>query len=346
MEEWQISLSLRLLRKEVFIHLNGGLFLVFKKEFKTIDEQIQILKKRGLTINDIESASRYLLTNNYYNIINGYSKPFLEEKEKYINGASFDEVSRLYFFDKEIKQTLFNAILDAEHHLKSLFAHRFAEIHKGDPEAYLNVSAYNDDYSQDIAWTITNFARIIRSNRRYDNNSIKYYIDNYGAVPIWVIVDYLNFGDLLTLIKISPISLQNKIAEDLISFIKANNPDFHKKFSPRVMISFIKNIHETRNICAHNNRLIYSSCRADGKYFKYLHSQYNIKPEDSRNTVYTTFISLQCFISRTEYAKLNNTIRKRMKTLDNHLFSIETNSILDLLGFPNNWYNLPPIQQG
>lgn len=71
-----------------------------KKEFKSIDQQIDLLQERGLTINDVERAKRYLLSNNYYNIINGYSKPFLESENLYIKNASFDEVSRLYFLTK------------------------------------------------------------------------------------------------------------------------------------------------------------------------------------------------------------------------------------------------------
>ena len=36
------------------------------KVFKTIDEQIQLLKSRNLIIPDIEKAKKYLLTQNYY----------------------------------------------------------------------------------------------------------------------------------------------------------------------------------------------------------------------------------------------------------------------------------------
>ena len=46
------------------------------KEFKTINEQIEILKDRGLIFKDTNMACSYLLTNNYYNIINGYGKYF------------------------------------------------------------------------------------------------------------------------------------------------------------------------------------------------------------------------------------------------------------------------------
>ncbi|WP_291978312.1 Abi family protein [Limosilactobacillus sp.] len=174
---------------------------------------------------------------------------------------------------------------------------------------------------------------------------MNYYSQTYHFVPIWVLVDYLDFGDLSTLIDVVPRNLQNKIANDLTSFIIDNNPDFNDKFDPKVMTSFIKNIHETRNICAHNNRLVYFRCRSDSKFFEYLHTKYNFIPDDDRSTVYSTFISLQCFISQTEYAKLNNTIRKRTQTLDNHLASIGINSILKLLGFPDNWHLRPKIEQ-
>ena len=79
----------------------GGIFV---KPFKTIDEQIAILKQRGLLIPDENRARRYLLENNYYNIINGYSKFFPMQGDTYTNGTTFDEVICLYMIDSEIKQ--------------------------------------------------------------------------------------------------------------------------------------------------------------------------------------------------------------------------------------------------
>ena len=79
----------------------------FLKTFKTLEEQIQLLRNRNLIINDEEYAKNYLLSNNYYNIINGYGKYFPQEEENYTNGTSFEEVAMLYLFDKELKQTFF-----------------------------------------------------------------------------------------------------------------------------------------------------------------------------------------------------------------------------------------------
>ena len=155
-----------------------------QKEFKTLEQQIEILKNRGMTIKDEDKTKKYLLSNNYYNIINGYSQPFLKEKNEYLSGTSFNEVSKLYFLDGEIKQTLLNAILCAEHHLKSSFAYHFGEAHRHKPESYLDVSAYNHKFSSDIAYIITKLNRIIRLNQHYPNNAIYHYKEKYGFVPI------------------------------------------------------------------------------------------------------------------------------------------------------------------
>lgn len=322
------------------------LFLL-PKSFKTIDEQIKILTSRGMYIDEksLEYVKKYLLTNNYYSIINGYSKPFLEKENLYKSGTTFEEVCSLYLFDKDIKSALFDATLNVERHLKSIFAYRFAEAHQDETFAFLDVSSFNHNYSFEIAYIVNKLNKIIQKNKKYSNNSIYHYISHYHNVPIWVLVDFLDFGDLYTLIKVIPPTIQNKIAKDLLSFIKDNDPSFLGLFPSETMLSFIKNIHETRNVCAHNNRLIYFNCRSDSIYFEPLHSRYNISSDDSRKNTYATFISTQYFLSKTEYAKLHNTIRKKFRYLNNKLSTIDIEEIENLLGFPKQWYKTPKIEQ-
>lgn len=40
------------------------------KPFKTLEEQVELMKNRGLYFDDEEKAKSYLLLNNYYNVIN------------------------------------------------------------------------------------------------------------------------------------------------------------------------------------------------------------------------------------------------------------------------------------
>lgn len=187
--------------------------------FKTINEQIDILKHRGLNIHNEERAKRYLLTNNYYNIINGYSKFFQDHEDHFVDGATFDEIRELYWFDKEFKQVLLNGILNAEHHLKSIAAYRFAEANPRSKYPYLQIENY-DSNSLNRNWKlISRLSKILSSNCNYDNNTIYHNIHSHNDVPIWVIVDYFDFGTLRDFIRCLPRNVQNKIALDCIDFI-------------------------------------------------------------------------------------------------------------------------------
>ena len=53
-----------------------------EKDFKTIEEQIEILKARGIIIND-ERAKQILTENNYYYLINGYKDFFVDNSSDF-----------------------------------------------------------------------------------------------------------------------------------------------------------------------------------------------------------------------------------------------------------------------
>lgn len=316
------------------------------KPFKTIDEQIDILESRGLTFSDKDYAANYLLSNNYYKIINGYSKYFMSPDDTYLPGTCFDEIINLYHFDRDIKQDFFRAILSIEGHLKSFFAYRFAEAYQDQPYAYLNTSCYAQDKALSVVRTIYHLSGIINHYKKQPNSSIEHYLKKYHSVPIWVLVNYLDFGELRHMISSTKTQLQNKIAHDMESFI-CQNIQQTDLFPPETMLSFIENLNDVRNICAHNNRLIDFKCRRDSKYWEPLHNVYSLSANDYRNNIYCVMLSAQCFLSHTEYAFLHNSIRKRMITyLKNHIKTIPYNTILQTLGYPQDWPdNIPKIPQ-
>lgn len=321
-------------------------FLEEIKKFKTIDEQIEILKSRDLIIVDEKRAKDYLLANNYYNLINGYSKHFFvennntDEEKHYKQGTTFDEICSVYFFDKQIKEDFFNYSIDVEHHLKSLFAYNFSKIYKDRRYPYLDIDCYDSNKTTDVIYSISKMSSIIKNKTKYhnDNNSIYHYVKKYGEVPIWVMIDYLDFGLLESLMFNSITTIQNNVAKDCISFIKSNNSEFDNIFPPKAMLSFIKNIRETRNICAHNNRLIGFKCHGDIIYFHPIFDQYGDFPKNgSRRNFYTTMLSMQCFLSSIEYSQLHNSIRKRFNRLRNKVNPTTVSQIEKDLGFPPDW---------
>ena len=94
------------------------------QDYQTFDQQIEILKKRGLVIDNEEEVREILSIHNYYNVINGYKDLFCyidtSGKEKFISGTSFDEVYALYCFDRELRSLIFMYTLQIENTLRAL----------------------------------------------------------------------------------------------------------------------------------------------------------------------------------------------------------------------------------
>ncbi len=316
------------------------------KKYESLDQQLAILHSRGLTLTNYKKEKQFLLTNNYYNIINGYSKYFIDPStNRYVHNSTFSEITQLYSFDKDLKFAFFIAFTEAEKHIKSILAYRFAEYYPNKPYAYLDINCYDNSKVLDLGWLISQLSRTINNQKRLrNNNPIKHYVNKHNDVPLWVLVNYLDFGEMNTLLKSLPIKLQNEIAQNMCSFI-SEDIKITMPFTPEIMNSFTNNIREVRNVCAHNSRLLDFKCKASNKYYKDLHDKYGIASNSERNDVYNVFISLKCFLSKTQYAQLFNTIRKRTRNLENHLSSIQINEILSCIGFPPDWHKGPKLVQ-
>ena len=91
-------------------------------------------------------------------------------------------------------------------------------------------------------------------------------------------------------------------------------------------------------MCAHNNRLLNYTCIANSVCFDFIHREFDLLDDDARKSVYSTVVSLQCFISAEEFNRLWNTIRKKVQKLDRKINSVDINLINRALGFPDNWH--------
>ena len=175
------------------------------KEFKSLDEQINLLVERGVIINDIEDAKKKLLTNNYYNVINGYKDPFLKDNINYKDGTTFDEIFALYDFDRALRDILLKYILKIENTLKTLIAYYFSMYHGNDN--YLKIDSFETfsstnasqktkierlKYIQELIIDIQKKTSRAMTTKEY----IKHYMITYGFVPLWVLINIFSFGEI------------------------------------------------------------------------------------------------------------------------------------------------------
>ncbi len=94
------------------------------KQPRSFDEQIEILKKRGLTIDNYEDAKFILSNVNYYRFT-AYLLPFKCNDDTYFEGTSFKKIYSIYMFDREFRTLLVDVLGSIE---ILLLASTFGEI--------------------------------------------------------------------------------------------------------------------------------------------------------------------------------------------------------------------------
>ena len=237
------------------------------KPFSSHATQIQILKERGLLIKDEKFAQRILSKENYYSVINGYKKPFIrrdkkqlpEVPEKYTSGTTFEDIHKLFLFDRQLRSILLKELLKFENNIKAKIAYRFSEKFQ-EPDAYLKYENFSDNRKvianrNKLIFTMDSLLKHNIDREKVNHPAIKHYHDNYHNVPLWVLVNFLTLGNISYFYQVIDESLRNTIARD---FAEEFNDEY---FSIRLTTQNIENIIKVanfhRNICAHEE-ILYS----------------------------------------------------------------------------------------
>ena len=167
-----------------------------EKIFKTINEQIDILKDKNLIIEDEEQAKEILLRENYFFLM-GYRHVFMNstKERKFIPGTTFSEVYSLFTFDRNFRNIIFKNVLVIENQLKSVLSYQLSKKYGYREKDYLNPKNFTSDHnkSRRVRDLIDKMKRQIRINAT-SHNATMHYMNNYGYIPMWVLVKVLSFG--------------------------------------------------------------------------------------------------------------------------------------------------------
>ncbi len=102
----------------------------FQKPATSIHDQIEILKKRGMVIDDDKYAEHYLNFISYYRL-QAYWKLFRVSTKKYgdilfKDGTTIEDVIKLYFFDRDLRLVVLDAIELVEIALRTIWTNHLA----------------------------------------------------------------------------------------------------------------------------------------------------------------------------------------------------------------------------
>ncbi len=229
------------------------------KPFKTISEQISILENRGLAVGP--QAHIVLEREGYYPVINGYKDPFVKTgSDRFIDGVSFNDIYRLFVFDRKLRMAMFSYFAKAEATFKTVCSYAFAERHQDDGSAYLKHDSYSEEAwcQEGIENLIDDFDKIIGyqedGNLRTKKQYIVHYVTRHDCVPIWVLANYLSLGQIFKFYCFQKESVRNEIAKSFSNLYEESHKNRLKITHRRLRLAY-DHIKDFRNICAHDERL-------------------------------------------------------------------------------------------
>ena len=306
------------------------------KIFKTLDEQIDILKSRNLVIEDEERAKEILFKENYF-FINGYRHIFLENSRsnKFIEGTTFDELYSVFVFDRKLRNIMFKNLLIVENNIKSIISYQLSKKYGFKEKDYLNPKNFTQDSLKvrQVHDVLNKMKRQIHVNGR-QHSATFHYLSNYGYIPMWILVKVLSFGIIAELYDILKI-------EDQMTIANIYNVDCE---TLSIYLHLLANF---RNLCAHEDILYDHRTQKEIPDCKY-HYMLDIRKVDGdylfgKNDLYAVVIMLKQLLGEEEFRAFIYEIGYEIDILDGKVEVIPLTIILKNIGFPNNWRDIIEI---
>ena len=307
------------------------------KIFKTLDEQIEILKSKGLVFEDELKAKEVLFRENYF-FINGYRHLFMKsfKDSTFICGTTFEELYSAFQFDRNLRNIMFKHLLIVENNVKSIISYTLSKKYGFKEKDYLNPKNFTQDKlrARQVYDVINKMKRQIRVNGR-QHAATSHYLSNYGYIPMWILVKVLSFGIISELYNILKV-------EDQIAIAEIYNLD------PETLSIYLSLLANFRNLCAHEDILYDHRTQRvipDTRFHYELDiDMTNDEYDYGKNDLFAIIIIMKQMLSEEEFNELVFEIGYEIDILDGKVNTVPLSLILNKIGFPTNWREIENIK--
>lgn len=224
--------------------------------YTTTEQQIQKLKLQLLSFENEKLAAQILQIYGYYNIINGYRDPYIIREygaKKYCPDVTFEQIFALFILDHEIRDAVLLSMIDLEEHLRAVVADIIAEDFGSDYTKYLEKNNYRDRFVSNPKFRRNKILDGMRKTAESSTTQpIKYYREQHGIVPPWILLKGINFGTLVNFIRFFKSKQRNKLIKIIYSDdVTDENMDTYKDLLSDTLFTCL----EYRNLAAHGGRI-------------------------------------------------------------------------------------------
>ena len=311
---------------------------MIEKQFKNLDEQIEIFKHKGMVVHDERYAKQILLRENYF-FLNGYRHLFYksETEKKFITGTTFEELYSLFLFDRSFRNVIFKYLLVIENNLKSITSYQLSKKYGYRERDYLRAKnfTHNPAKQRQVNDLIKKMKRQIRINGSQHSATL-HYVSNYGYIPLWILVKVLSFGIVSEMFSILKPEDQHEIS-------KVYNVDVED------LLVYLPILANYRNLCAHED-ILYEN-RTQKEIDDTIYHQILDIPKEKGEYIYgksdlfALLIIMRQMLTTEDFKNMTNELENVVATLDYNLTSIKIEKVLNRMGFPKNWKDLAGIER-
>ena len=307
------------------------------KIFRTLDEQINILKQKDLTIEDEEKAKEILLKENYF-FISGYRHLLMQnfKDKQFIKGATFEELYSIFNFDRRIRNICFKNILIIENNIKSIISYELSKKYGYEEKNYLNPNNYTEDIlkARQVHDVLNKMRKQLAFNGK-KHSATMHYITNYGYIPMWVLVKVLSFGLMSEYYAILKLEDKEEIAKLY-------------KMTPEEMETNLDLLANFRNLCAHED-ILYDHRIQRSIQDNYIHKYLEIEKIEGeykygKNDLFALMIIFKYMLSKDEFREMIRELSYEIDILEEKIKIVPVKMILNRIGFPTNWREIISLE--
>lgn len=279
----------------------------FQKPFKTIDEQIEILKNRNLIIDNEDVAKKTLQSLSYYKIVNGYQNPFWAKTDYFLNGTSFFDVILFYKFDTIMRNDMLNCFLTLETKIKTIISYEYCKEYGAlgylDKNNYAikanatKLDKFMETMEQIKADSIKDLSNDFQSEhaqpKYFKYIPVRHYIQKYHNVPLWVMMESLTLGNVSVFYELMPKKIRVNVAKSISELSQV-------QYNERDITTILSSMTILRNTCAHGNTIYNFKIKknlTDNSFVKIIKNDY---PNLNTNNLSLGFIILASILPNTE----------------------------------------------
>lgn len=303
------------------------------KPFLTFKEQLQRLQVKGISCESNEEK-KMLIKKGYFNLVNGYKKPFVSRTlpdgtHIYYPETSVHKISQVFRFDRRLSSILLKNITHVEEEIRNISSYFFDYCNK-DGGNWYSVSGYDPRVEPDlIEKLISDIKGEVESSKRSSNSYINHYASKDYEIPTWIMIKVIKMTTFTKFLDYSCKNVKIKICELFEMEYDSCNNDF------KVLFGALNWMRKIRNACAHNERIMFIEDDNKAIITKYHKKLSNAYLKRRNKQIVDLLIFLKYVNTKRDYNKLIGTLTAELNQMRTVIGEVAFEKIRVGLGIRN-----------